>query len=184
MDGKPKLPDNQTIVTKTVKENFPSSPNRFLYSSYNSPSPSDLEWEHAWDFLTNSEFENWKDEDKPKIRKLMSPRKRLEKSIKKIKEKKEKQSKDPLQTSEYFSDGDSSSLYRWKHQDDYEWSKERIKCLGKGIVDVSSEASQPVDSLVSCFISFIKCDSGTRFLKCTIGNFMKDLSRTSFFYFF
>lgn len=55
--------------------------------------------------------------------------------------------REKTETSEYFSEGDSSSI-RWKHQDDNEWSRERIKCLGKGIVDISSEASQPVDSLV------------------------------------
>ena len=55
--------------------------------------------------------------------------------------------RDKFETSEYFSEGDSTSL-RWKNQDDYEWSRERIKCFNKGMIDLSSEASQPVDSLV------------------------------------
>ncbi len=147
-DGKPRLPDDEVIVTNTIKEDFPGSPNRYLYSSYNSPSPSDLEWEHAWDFLTNSEFENWQDGDASKRKR---PRKkRLEIRPPRILRDRRKKHKEKLETSEYFSDGNSSS-FRWKHQDDNEWSRDRIKCLGKGIVDVSSEASQPVDSLVGFF---------------------------------
>ena len=151
-DGKPRLPEDEVIVTKTVTEDFPGSPNRYLYSSYNSPSPSDLEWEHVWDFLTNSEFENWQNTDTTKRKR--SRRRRLELRPPRLLRGRRKKVREKTETSEYFSEGDSSSI-RWKHQDDNEWSRERIKCFGKGIVDISSEASQPVDSLVRMCL---RCD--------------------------
>ncbi|XP_065051746.1 uncharacterized protein LOC135681293 isoform X2 [Rhopilema esculentum] len=143
-DGKPKLPEDEVIVTNTVKEDFPGSPNRYLYSSYTSPSPSDLEWEHVWDFLTNSEFENWQCTEKFKRRRPR--RRRLDLRPSRLLRGRKNKLKDKFETSEYFSEGDSSSA-RWKHQDDNEWSRERIKCLGKKAIDIESEASQPVDSL-------------------------------------
>ena len=151
-DGKPRLPEDEVVVTKTVKEDFPGSPNRYLYSSYTSPSPSDLEWEHVWDFLTNSEFENWQCTDTKKRKK--SKRRRLDLRPSRLLRSRKKKLSDNLNTSEYFSEGDSTSI-RWKNQDDNEWSRERIKCFGKGIIDLSSEASQPVDSLVRCYLLIV-----------------------------
>ncbi len=146
------MPDDEVIITNTVKEDYPGSPNRYLYSSYNSPSPSDLEWEHAWDFLTNSEFENW--QDSGSLKRKRPRKKRLEIRPPRLLKDRRKRAKEVDATSEYASDGNNSS-FSWKHQDDIEWSRDRIKCLGKGIVDISSEVSQPVDSLVCDFYSFL-----------------------------
>ena len=47
MDKKPVLPDDEICVTKTVSEKYPGSPDRLLYGANATPSPSELEWEHA-----------------------------------------------------------------------------------------------------------------------------------------
>ena len=127
MDKKPTLPEDEEVVTQRVSEKFPGSPDRYLYAANVTPSPSELEWEHAWDFLTNSDFNGSK--------------KILQEHLKKecIRQKiawKEKES-DSITTVD-----SQGSCFQWKHQDDFEWSKERIKCLGKGLLNVSSEHLQ------------------------------------------
>ena len=64
LDKKPVLP-NDVFVTEEISQRFHGSPKKKLYAANRvnersnnctSSSPSDLEWEHAWDCLTNAGF--------------------------------------------------------------------------------------------------------------------------------
>ena len=61
LDKKPVLPRDDVFITEEISQHFHASPKRKLYganqgNSTSSSSPSDLEWEHAWDCLTDSGF--------------------------------------------------------------------------------------------------------------------------------
>ncbi|XP_065655376.1 uncharacterized protein LOC100197733 isoform X6 [Hydra vulgaris] len=131
MDKKPTLPENEEIVTKRVSEKYPGSPDRYLYAANITPSPSELEWEHAWDFLANSHFNGSK------------------KIFKNFKKEHSKKVACDVQVAWKEKETDSiatvdsqGSCFQWKHQDDFEWSKDRIKCLGRGLLNVSTEHLQ------------------------------------------
>ncbi|XP_057304837.1 uncharacterized protein LOC130641855 [Hydractinia symbiolongicarpus] len=66
MDKRPTFPDKEVVVTQTISEKYPGSPNRYLYAANCTPSPSELEWEHAWDVLTDCESHDCKDKRRPK----------------------------------------------------------------------------------------------------------------------
>ena len=152
MDKKPVLPDDEIVVTQTVSEKYPGSPDRYLYAVNCTPSPSELEWEHAWDFLTNSDFDvlNKKDLQAQLKKQFILKQKLL------LKEKRA-QDHNPEEVNQALPcDAQTQRAYfQWKHQDDFEWSKERIKCLGKGLLDVSSEHAQPLAVNVSTLPSLI-----------------------------
>ncbi|XP_065655378.1 uncharacterized protein LOC100197733 isoform X8 [Hydra vulgaris] len=127
MDKKPTLPENEEIVTKRVSEKYPGSPDRYLYAANITPSPSELEWEHAWDFLANSHFNGSK------------------KIFKNFKKEHSKKVACDVQVAWKEKETDSiatvdsqGSCFQWKHQDDFEWSKDRIKCLGRGLLNSTS----------------------------------------------
>lgn len=68
MDKRPTFPDKEVVVTQTISEKYPGSPNRYLYAANCTPSPSELEWEHAWDVLTDCESHDCKDKRRRKVR--------------------------------------------------------------------------------------------------------------------
>ena len=137
MDKKPVLPNDEVVETQQVNEKYPGSPERHLYSANFTPSPSELEWEHAWDFLTNSDV----DINNQITQQLLKRRFLWEKRRANI-------SGESCMAS-VKSDG--HQYFYWKYQDDNEWSKDRIKCLRKGLVDISSENSQPSSQVKLCF---------------------------------
>jgi len=137
MDKKPVLPEEDVVVTQTVSEKYPGSPDRYLYAANFTPSPSELEWEHAWDFLTNSDFDVFrKKEIKRQLKnRLLKQRLRWEEK---------RQNNVSTESSATTSTRSGNDVpYIWKYQDDNEWSKERIKYSG-AMFDMSSEHSQPL----------------------------------------
>ena len=65
LDKKPVLPKDDVFVTEEISQHFHGSPKKKLYAANHvnnrvnncsTSSPSDLEWEHAWDCLTNAGF--------------------------------------------------------------------------------------------------------------------------------
>ena len=175
MDQKPRLPDNEVVVTQTVSEDFPASPNRYLYAANGTPSPTELEWEHVWDVLTNCDYDSdstYKGRHSPykgrhsSYKGSLSPyaeqftsdsdRSLSSEELKKVlKSRKVERPSTPVKnrsrdsrSSGYYSSDGESTCFRWKHQDDFEWSRERITCLGRGIVDLHYQQQQPSQSMV------------------------------------
>lgn len=95
--------------------------------------PSDLEWEHAWDFLANSNFAGSNKKD-------IYPD--LKKKILGI-------TMDVYEKPTSMVSGTTAKIAKWNYQDDTEWSSDRIKCLSKG-----SSQTTVVCVNFSCFMIF------------------------------
>lgn len=164
MDKKPRLPNDEVVTTQTVSQKYPGSPNKNLYAAnYCTSSPSDLEWEHAWDILTNSEFDSSTTKELHRNFKKKLVKSRL------LRSKRRNTASESSSTSTADNNIKAESLYfQWKADDgSEEWRKQTFKHLGDGLFDISSENAQPssISSYVSIckhFFCFTECSEVTR----------------------
>ena len=127
-----KIPGSRTKPKECI-------PSRSLYGvsnqvNHNTPSPSDLEWEHAWDCLTNSEFDtrNTKrlhEEFKRQLLKNKMIRQQRYLRRKNLSESSSSSSTDAISeisSQERSRGGVFERYFRWRADEKKEWSKEKI----------------------------------------------------------
>jgi len=146
LDKKPVLPKEDIVVTQEISERYHGSPKKYLYAanqiSNRSPtnqsnncmsSPSDLEWEHAWDCLTNSGFDTQKTNMLHQEFKRQLLKNRFLRQQQYCRRKKNLSESSTTSGSSLDAQPDSSRenarvqrYFRWRAHDNKNWSKKRV----------------------------------------------------------